>query len=302
MAPVRSELDRLDDERFAEAIGVLAPAVVTQRLAEVRGAVRRGRWQFVGRCVVMHNGPLSSDQLMWVAVLSPRPTAALARESALTAAGVRGLASVLVVVHAHGLTPARVPGVTYTRSRHLDAVDLEPGSHPLRTTSARAVVDAARHSSRERARTLVAMTVQQRKSLPKDVRSVLGRIGPVRHHALLTVTVDDVEGGSHSLPELRFVRLMRRARLPVPGRQVVRRRPDGRCFLDVGWDDYGLFGEIDGTHHRNAAQWEADVLRTNELVIGGDRVLRLLSWWVRDRPDLVIDVVTRALISCGWRP
>jgi hypothetical protein len=37
-------------------------------------------------------------------------------------------------------------------------------------------------------------------------------------------------------------------------------------------------------------------------MIGGDRVLRLLSWWVRDRPELVVDLLTRTLVSGGWRP
>jgi very-short-patch-repair endonuclease len=60
--------------------------------------------------------------------------------------------------------------------------------------------------------------------------------------------------------------------------------------------------EIDGAHHRSAQQWEADVLRQDELMIGGDRVLRLLSWWVRDRQLLVADLLRRALIAGGWRP
>ena len=45
------------------------------------------------------------------------------------------------------------------------------------------------------------------------------------------------------------------------------------------------------------ASWEADVLRHDELALAGDVVVRVLSWWVRDRPDLV----RRALTSRGWR-
>jgi hypothetical protein len=37
-------------------------------------------------------------------------------------------------------------------------------------------------------------------------------------------------------------------------------------------------------------------------MIGGDRVLRLLSWWIRDRPDLVVDLLRRALLAGGWSP
>jgi very-short-patch-repair endonuclease len=99
-----------------------------------------------------------------------------------------------------------------------------------------------------------------------------------------------------------FTTLVRRSDLPPPSRQAVRRRVDGRYYLDVAWDDYDVVAEIDGSHHRDVAQWEADVLRQDELVIGGDRVIRLLSWWVRDRPELVLDLLRRTLISAGWQP
>jgi very-short-patch-repair endonuclease len=169
-------------------------------------------------------------------------------------------------------------------------------------TPARALVDAASRASRDRARTLVAMVVQQHKATPREVRAVLDRLGPVRQEVLLRVTLDDVEGGAHSLPELRFTRLVRDARFPRPSRQAVRRRRNGRYYLDAEWDDYNLVAEVDGAHHRSAGQWEADVLRQDELMIGGDRVLRLLSWWIRDRPDLVVDLLRRALLAGGWSP
>ena len=98
------------------------------------------------------------------------------------------------------------------------------------------------------------------------------------------------------------MRLVRDAGLPPPTRQAVRQRPDGRYYLDAAWDGYGLVVEVDGSHHREASQWEADVLRQDELMIGGDRMLRLLSWWVRERPELVVDLLRRALTAAGWRP
>jgi len=295
-------MDRVLSERFAEDIGVLSPERAQERSAEVRRQLRRRRWQRVGRCVVMHNGPLSDDQLLWCAVLSPGGTAALARESALVAAGVKGLGRhPLCVVVPWNRTPALLAGVTYVRSRHLTPADLAQGL-PTRCTPARALVDAASRATPDRARTLVAIVVQQKRATPAEVRQVLGRIAPVRREVLLRVTLDDVEGGAHSLPELRFIRLCRAAGLPPPTRQVVRRRPDGRYFLDAAWEQFGLVAEVDGAHHRDAVQWEADVLRQDELMIGGDRVLRLLSWWIRDRPELVVDLLRRALAAGGWRP
>jgi very-short-patch-repair endonuclease len=289
-------------EWIAEDLGVLGPVRASEKQAEVRRKLRSGHWQQVGRCVVTHNGPLSADQLLWVAVLSPRGVAAVARQSALTMAGVQGLRpSGLWVVVPWGHTPPPVCGVRYAKSRRLDPIDICPG-YPARCTPARALVDAASRATPDGARTLIAMVVQQNKVTPGQVRAVLDRLTPVRREVLLRITLADVEGGAHSLPELRFTTLVRGSDLPAPTRQVVRRRLDGRYYLDVAWDEYAVVAEIDGSHHRNAGQWEADALRHDELVIGGDRVLRLPSSWIRDRPELVLDLLRRALIAAGWRP
>ena len=302
----RSILDvhRTYAEQLAADVGVLAPRLVTERQREVRRNVRNGRWQRAGCCVVTHSGPLTGEQLAWAAVLSPPGTAAVARESALVLAGVRGLREQrqLHVVTTWGSRPAPLAGVRYVQTRHLGPQDVMLAAQPLRSTPARALVDAASRASRDGARTLIAMVVQQKKATPKEVRAVLKQLSPVRRQVLLHLTLNDVEGGAHSLPELRFTTLVRRSDLPAPTRQVIRRRPDGRYYLDVAWDDYAVVAEIDGSHHRDAAQWEADVLRHDELVIGGDRVIRLLSWWVRDRPELVLDLLRRALMSAGWKP
>ena len=212
-----------------------------------------------------------------------------------------GTAPVVVVVPV-GRTPAAVRNVRYVRSRHLGAVDLVAASELPRTTIARALVYEASRASRDRARTLVAMVVQQRRTTVEEVTAVLARLAPVRQHVLLALTLADVAGGSHSLPELRFLDLVRDAGLPLPDRQVVRRRPDGQYVLDAHWQRYGVTVEVDGGHHRAVASWEADVLRQDELALAGDVVVRVLSWWVRDRPDLVLDLVRRALMSRGWHP
>lgn len=299
----RQHWQQLRREDVAEEVGVLAPARMREQASLVRRHVRSGRWQRLGATVVQHNGPVTPVQLSWAAVLSAGPLAALARSSALAAGGLVGVAtSPVVVVVPFARTPAPLPGVRYVRSRHLGAVDLVAGSLLPRTTVARALVDEASRARRDRARTLVAMAVQQRRTTVPEVEAVLVRLAPVRQSVLLALTLQDVAGGSHSLPELRFVELVRLAGLPVPDRQVVRRRPDGRYVLDAHWERYGVTVEVDGGHHREVATWEADVLRQDELVLAGDAVVRVLSWWVRDRPTLVVDLVRRALLARGWQP
>lgn len=296
------ELDQLHAEDVAEELGVLAPRLVRAR-PEVRRRVRSGTYRRHGACVVLHKGPLTPLQLQWVGVLSAGPAAALARTSAMVADGMTGLrCRELVVVLPWTRTPSRVDGVRYVRTRVLSGSDVAAGALPRRTTVARAVVDEASRSSREGARTLLAMAVQQRRATPAQIRAVLDRLDPVRQSVLLQLTLADVEGGSQSLPELQFLDVLRRAGLPLPLRQVVRVRPDGRHYLDASWLDLGLVVEVYGSHHRDAGSWESDVLRQDELVLGGLTVVRVLSWWVRDRPALVVDLVRPALLARGWRP
>lgn len=297
------DLDRLRGEDLAEELGVLSPRRAAHRAVEVRRQVRSGRWQRLGRTAVLHNGPVSPLQLRWAALLSGGDGAALAGASALQAGGVAGVVPqhVLVAVPWRR-SPAALTGVHYLRTRHLTAADVVVGALPARCRVARAVVDEAGRASRARARTLIAMVVQQRRTTPAQVRAVLARVAPVRQSVLLLLTLADVEGGAHSLPELQFLDLVRGSGLPLPDRQVVRRRPDGRCYLDAAWERYRLAAEVDGGHHRDVATWEADVLRQDELVIDGTLVVRVLSHWVRERQPLVVDLLRRALLSRGWVP
>lgn len=106
-----------------------------------------GRWQAGARGVfVTHNGPVTREQLRWVAVLAVgagRP-AVLAGTSALACHGLHGYASDTV----HVLVPAgsrdRDPPdwVAVHRTSHLPRGDVEIGC-PLRTAPARSLVDAA---------------------------------------------------------------------------------------------------------------------------------------------------------------
>ena len=80
--------------------------------------------------------------------------------------------------------------------------------------------------------------------------------------------------GARSLGELDFAVLCRRYGLPEPDRQVVRRGPWGRVYLDAGWDRPRLAVEIDGAGHRWGLAVSADNLRHNSVTLGGERVLR----------------------------
>ncbi len=314
--------------------GVLTTAQADEALGRgmVRGHLRAGRWRKICRgIVVTTNGPLSRPQQLWVAVLAAGDDALLAGDTALTTAGVRGLreGAVRIVVPAERkvsrrfpVMPGDMPGVRVVRTRVLPDEHRQSsgpqlnspqssGSHlnapqssgPPRVTTARALVDAASWApSGDAARTIIAMTLQQRAVLPEEVLAVLAIRRRLPRARLIEMTVLDVAGGSDSLAEIDFKDLCLRHRLPAPDRQVRRRDGGGRWrFLDAYWTRWRVHAEIDGSHHMEVGQWIDDMIRQNQLWIEGDRVLRFPAALIRSRPDVVAGQVRSAVEVAGWQ-
>jgi hypothetical protein len=166
----------------------------------------------------------------------------------------------------------------------------------------RSLVDAAQWAcSDEEARAVIAAGFQQRLVNDADIRQVLDRMPRARRRKLIAQTAADAAGGAHSLAELDFLGLVRRAGLPEPSRQKVRYDATGRRrYLDVYFDGWGVHVEIDGSQHLDALVAWADMRRQNELWIAGDRVLRFPAWAVRNEPDQVIAQLKAALRAAGW--
>jgi very-short-patch-repair endonuclease len=298
------DLGYLDpDTSVAAAVGVLAPALARAK-PEVRRNVRVGLWKRYGQVVVMHNGPLTPEQAVWVAVLrSPRGVVL----SGLTAAIRRGL-RVEAPERPELLVPAAGPlphlqGVDVSRTRLLTAVDVHPTAQPPQLRLPRALIDRASRLARpDDIRALLCAGVQQRRLRAQDLREVVLRLGPVRHRALLLRTIEDIEAGAHSVRELQFLRLLRAERLPLPEQQVVRQRPGGRHYLDVRWRRYALHVEIDGVGHLLVSTWARELDRGHELTLSGraDTQLRIAGFWLDERPNHVAEQIRRGLRKGGW--
>jgi hypothetical protein len=267
----------------------------------VRWRIDAGHWQ--RPCygvVVTHSGPLSHDQLLWVAVLCSGTRAVLA---GLTAAQMDGLTGfddgrIHVMVPASRIVRTRLPDASVVhRSRSFGPADIHPARQPPRTRTARSIVDAASWMRTENgARAVLAAGVQQRLVRPVDLKAELARRKGGPRQALLTATVADITGGAQALSELDFCRLTRRSGLPEPSRQVLRRDSSGRArWLDAYWELTRVVAEIDGLWHMDAAAWWADMRRDNELTISGYRVLRFPAFAIRERPDLVVAQIAEAL-------
>src|SRR5699024_7775841 len=126
-------------------------------------------------------------------------------------------------------------------STMLGPEDVNGDAVPPRTRLPRSIVDAA--SERvpvRRSRVLVLAGVQQRLVRPRDLRDALSRRGRCRNRRVITESIADAEGGIASLPEQEFDRIRASRGLPVPHRQRVLRRKDGRYYLDNDWPEWGI--------------------------------------------------------------
>ncbi len=282
---------------MASVHALLGPAAVRWRLSS-------GRWQrSAPRVLVAQSGPLTVLQHQWVGLLHAGPGATLGRETAASLDGLRGYESDLVqVVVRSGRHVPRLRGLVVHRSTALTDVDVHPLRMPRRTRLPRSIVDAARYAdSDDRAAALLLAAVQQRLTHPEALHDVLERLPCARRHRLLLEIVTDAAGGSHSLPEVQFLRLLRQSRLPVPERQAVRLDSQGRRrYLDADWDRYSTCVEIDGGAHVQVSAWWGYMERHNDELFDGKRLLRFPAYTIRQQPERVAARIARALRKGGW--
>jgi very-short-patch-repair endonuclease len=277
----------------------------------IRNRVQRGRWQVAHRGVYLAEGGThvnpAADQRRWIASLSagcgrPMPLGGL---SALAVLGMRGFAETEVHVMVPPSVQRRRPPIfaVVHRTASLRQEHIHWTCTPPCVKASRAVVDAARWAGfADRARAVIAAAFQQRLIEGDEIDVVLAAMPRIHRRGLIEEAVIDARGGAHSLPEARFLRLCRDARLPRPACQVRRLDSSGRRrYLDACFEEWQVHVEIDGGHHMDVRQWWADMKRQNDLWIPGGRVLRFPAWAVRERPAEVAAQVEAALLAAGWR-
>lgn len=272
--------------------------------SRIRNERRHGRWQVPLRGVVVtHNGPLTRMEQLLVALCVCPPRSALAGSSALEIDGLTGFPDERPsIVLPEGARRPSLSGLTIHWSTELSDLDVHPNREPRRTRPARSVVDLASWSTVDRrARLVVLAAVQQGLVRPRDIRETLTRRGTCRHRALIVESVLDAVGGIQSLPERDFDAINSAAGFPRPTRQSVRKRRDGRCYLDVEWKDFDAACEIHGIPHLEVVQWDDDLDRANDIVVSGPRLLIFTSFAIRHRQARVADQVGALLRRGGWR-
>ena len=266
----------LRTQRGVATIEQLEVAGVTRSF--ISNQVNARRWSRHGEhCIVAHNHIPSSEQRMWLAVLNPRPTAALAAWTALETAGFTFFGEEMDRLHIivpRGARYPRMRGVKVHESRRFRAEDIDP-SYPLhRLRLPRSALDAAAwQPSRRYGCALLAAVVQQRICNPSELLDQLQHIGRVRHKAAMRLALHDIAGGAQALSELDIAAMCRRFGIQSPNRQTLRRDRKGRKrYLDCEWllaDGSVIVLEVDGSHHLKVEHWEADVKRERGIIVSG---------------------------------
>ncbi len=308
--PLRSAASPIPTRRWTEII-TDQDSVISMRDAlasgltrsEIRSRLASGKWQRPIRGVlVTHSGPLSRQQTLWCAVASVGPPSFLAGATAAELDGLAGFHTEhIFVLVPSGRGAGQRPGVTIRRSTILGEAEVHPLRQPPRTRFERSVLDMASWaSSDEVARAVLAAAVQQRLTTVELLRAALERTGPRRRSRLVAVTLDDIAGGAHSAAELAYRRLERQFGLPA-GRFQAPVDLEGRTrYLDVWYEQWRVWVEIDGGHHREVRQWWDDLDRQNLGVLQGRLVLRFPTHLLREAPEKVADQVADALRGRGW--
>lgn len=260
------------------------------------------RWRALNEVVVCsHNGPLTTVQKRWTAVLSAQGAVALCGLTALECHGVVGFETGVVhVLISRGARVVIVPGVEIAvhESRRFSAADVLPREPPI-TSVERAAIDAAVWSSDIKTATRVLTApIQQRRTTATRLREELAAAGQVKFRRLLLPFIADLEGGAEALSEVAFLSWCRRHGFPRPQTQVRLDHLGRRRYLDATFrtaDGRTLFVEIDGGIHLTLATRWADTAKDNDAVIADQKTLRFPSIAVYTDDRLAVDQLRRAL-------
>jgi very-short-patch-repair endonuclease len=293
---------RLGRQLVADQDGVvsraqLAAAGITRHA--VRSEVGADRWLRHGRQTVgVHTGPLSTVARRWAAVFETGAAiAAVDGVTSLQHAGLTGYLDDQVHVSAvHNHKTERLAGVTIHKVVRRVAGELVETGLPRTRPEIAAIRAAHWATSNRQAALILLMTVQQRLTTPRRLAAAQRLVRGRTRRAFIRAVVRDIAFGVQSLGELDFARLCRERGLPEPCRQVVRETPAGRIYLDVGWSDSDLVVEIDGAQHRWGLAVTQDNLRQNDVVLSGDRVLRIDVIGLRLATDRFLAQVARGLV------
>jgi very-short-patch-repair endonuclease len=225
------------------------------------------------------------------AVLRCGPGAVLSHESAAELDRIRPRTMHLIEVTVPAGRAPRVPGIRVHRRNLLPHETKHAGAIPL-TSPVRTLVDL---SSRLSVRVLeAAVTEADVLDLvdPQALRDALGMYGGRRGVRKLRAVLDrHTYRMTETELERRFLRLVRRAGLPLPDTQ---QHVGGR--VDFYWSELGLVVETDGwRYHRTPARQARDNRRMQEHAAAGRTAVRVSHYEVRYEPARIEVILAQTI-------
>jgi very-short-patch-repair endonuclease len=269
---------------------------------EIDAELRAERWRAHGRqTIAVDTRDLDERALLWFAVFESGPSAVLDGVAALVAAGLTGYVYDTIRVSVpRGARVTKRRGVDTRQTRRLVASDVIGAGLPRVRPEVAAVRAALWAITDRQAALLLMMPVQQGLATPESIGAAFLAVRRHRRRRFIETVITDMLDGVRAMGELDFARLCRDRDLPEPERQVLRQGSRGRMFLDARWSRWGVVAEIDGVQHSELRVNLHDALRQNDIVLGGDIVLRLPLLGLRVAPDEFFQQIERALVSRGW--
>lgn len=257
----------------------------------VRDQVAAERWVVRTPTVVSTTtGPLSRDQLRWLAVLHAGPGALI---GGLSAAELHGLRrwhrDQITVLVDDQLAFDPVPGVRFFRTRRDQTGWRDRGlTIPTARIEPAILLFAGYEPHLRTALGALSAVVQQGLTTPTALRDQLELMRPLRRARHFRAALADMDGGSQSLAEIDVVRMCRAEGLELPRRQTRREDRAGRLrYTDAEWvlaDGRRLVLEVDGAFHMEVEHWEDDLRRQRALTQQSVALVRCTARELRYEP------------------
>ena len=253
-------------------------------------AVTSGRWNRVHpRTYATFSGRLTTDALLWAAVLYAGAGSCVSHETAAAKYGWVPMHQLIHVTTPLERQAQTRPGIrTHRARRHPGDVRTHSGL-PI-TSPERTLLDLL--SSARTAGDALSAVGRATQSGKLDQPEFARRLGAsrCRWRAVTLECLDDITHGSHSYLELRFVHALRKHGVPIGARQVA----SGRTRSDMAYD--GLVIELDGRLGHDTADGRfRDMRRDNVHSLARKVVLRFGWADVVDEPCGVASQVAAAL-------
>jgi hypothetical protein len=300
--------------------------------------LQQGRWQRLHPGVyATFNGPPSWNCQLWAAVLRAGPDSALSHQTAAqlwgltaqtgqaaqaglarqagpatqaglaaqaglaTPAGLVASADAIHVTVPSGSQVARIPGVVLHYSGRVGQAR-HPMLTPPRTRAEETVLDlAAAASTADDAIAWVLRACAGRRTTADRIVAAMNGRRRLRWRPELSLALDPVNSGVHSLLEFRYViRVERPHGLPPGRRQQLVMRGTRRQYSDVDYDGYATIVELDGRAAHPESSRLLDTRRDNANVADGQVTLRYGWAEVSERSCEVAAQVASALRQQGW--